>query len=121
LVSLNELLLLPLDIIALCAAIGSGYYATRMIFYMRKGRMERAWKYLTSGAIFIIVGSVFFSITDIVPAYGTAYLISDNLGTGIMSGGFILLLLGFRSLYRVWTLKDLVKERERKQKNAITN
>lgn len=101
-----------MDILALGAAAGSGYYATKMIFYMKRGRMERPWQYLSAGAILLVVGSVFFSVMDVVPAYGDTYLSSNDLGTGLTSLGFFLLLLGFRSLYGVWTLKDIEKERK---------
>jgi hypothetical protein len=116
---LGDIFLLPLDVLALVAAVGSGYYAIRMIIYMRKGRMERAWQYFTVGTILLVVGSIFFSYQDIVPYNSAMFFTSDDLGTAISSAGFLFLLAGFRSLYGVWALKDLQKERQRDPKNSI--
>lgn len=111
--------MIPLDIVALVAGLGTGYYSIKMIFYMRHGKMETAWKYFTCGSIVLVVSSVFFSLSDVTHLRSVIYLVWDDLGTGLTSVGFVIILLGFRSLYRTWTLKDIEKQRAREARNAI--
>jgi O-antigen/teichoic acid export membrane protein len=115
-----DYLLIPLDIVALIAGLGTGYYSIRMIFFMRHGKMENAWKYFTCGSIVLVASSIFFSLSDVSHFRSWNYLFWDDLGTALTAVGFVIILLGFRSLYRAWALKDLEKQREREAKNAIS-
>ena len=114
-----DYLLLYLKIVATCIAIASVYYAVRMNLYMRYGRMERGWEYITVGAVILVVRSVFSSLTDIGEVHASLDLRYDTIKTTMMCVGFVLLLLGFRSLYGAWSLKDVTRTRERERKSLL--
>lgn len=114
-----DYLLLCLKIVATCIAVASVYYAVRMILYMRYGRMERGWEYITIGAVILVVRSVFSSLTDIGEVHASLDLTYDTITTTMMCVGFVLLFLGFRSLYRAWSLKDLARTREKQRESLV--
>ena len=114
-----DYLLGSLEIIAVSFAILAGYYATRILIHMRSGRMERGWQFITVGFLLLVVRALFIAMEDAGQVSGTADLNYDTVGTALAGAGFILLVLGFRSLYRAWTLKDLVAARKKEYKDSI--
>jgi hypothetical protein len=116
---LIDFLLGFLEVIAVSFAILAGYYATRILIHMRSGRMERGWQYITVGFLLLVVRSIFTAIEDAGQVSGSADLNYDTVGTALAGAGFILLVLGFRSLYRAWTLKDLVAARKKEYRDSI--
>ncbi|MDA4130635.1 MAG: hypothetical protein OK457_07680 [Thaumarchaeota archaeon] len=110
--------LVVLDIIAIFAVIGVGYYATKMFYHMRRGRLERGWLPMIFGAILVAAGYVFLTLEDFFLAYSFFYQTLDYLGTAICSVGLIVIMLGLRSHYKAWSLKKQspyrVRDAERK-------
>lgn len=94
------------DIVSVLPAIGLGYYAFRMVFVSRRGRLENGWRLITFGAFAFSIG--FFSLTfqDLTAAYTLPYFITDYIGTSFCFVGLTLLMLGLRSHYAVWSLKS---------------
>jgi hypothetical protein len=118
---LIDFLLGFLEVVAVSFAVLAGYYAIRILLHMRSGRMERGWQYITLGSLLLVARSIFIAIEDAGQVYGSVDLNYDTVGAALAGGGFVLLVLGFRSLYRAWTLKDLVATRKKEQRDSIQN
>ncbi len=110
-----------LDVVSLAPAVGLGYYAFKMVFMSRRGRLENGWRLITFGAIMFSVGFFSLTIQDLTPAYTVPYFVTDYLGTSFSFAGLTLLMLGLRSHYSVWSLKSfskVSKMRDRVYENA---
>jgi len=94
------------DLISILPAIGLGYYALRMFFLARFGRLERGWSLILMGAIASSLGFLALTLQDLTQAYTLGYLITDFIGTSLSACGFLLVMLGIRSQYSVWSLKN---------------
>lgn len=97
--------LIFLDIVSIVAAIGLGYYAFRMFFHMRWGRLEKGWRLMAGGAVAFATGYVFLTIEDFFLAYSFYYRWADYIGTTACGIGLVMLLLGLRSHYIAWSPK----------------
>jgi hypothetical protein len=109
------------DFISLAPAVGLGYYAFKMVFLSRRGRLENGWRLITFGAIMFSVGFFSLTIQDLTAAYTVPYFVTDYLGTSFSFVGLTLLMLGLRSHYSVWSLKSFAKVskmRDRVYENA---
>ncbi|HZW57219.1 MAG TPA: hypothetical protein VFF30_13090 [Nitrososphaerales archaeon] len=105
--------LVVLDIISLIAAAGLGYYAARMFFHLRWGRLEKGWRLMTFGAVVLAVGYAFITAEDAFLAYSIYYMAADYVGTIMSSIGIALIMLGIRAQYLEWT-RRVVSVRARK-------
>jgi protein-S-isoprenylcysteine O-methyltransferase Ste14 len=103
-----------LDIASIAPAIVLGYYAVRMLIMSRMGRLENGWRLITFGAILFTVGFLSLTLQDLTMAYTPLYFVSDYIGTGFSFAGLLLFMLGFRSHYRVWSLKSFRARRSEK-------
>jgi hypothetical protein len=108
------------DLVAVLPAIGLGYYALRMFFLTRFGRLERGWKMIIMGALASSFGFLALTVQDLTQAYSFGYILTDYVGTLSSACGFFLVMLGIRSQYSVWSLKNFpgVSEDEGKRKNS---
>jgi len=74
------------------------YYSVSMLFFMRKGLLEKSWKYLSCGAIIATIGVVDVLASNVTLVNGTnAYLVSNYIAVGITTIGAGFFVLGFRS------------------------
>ncbi len=95
--------LIVLDVISILAVIGVGYYAAKMFFHMRLGRLERGWLPMLYGASLIAGGYAFLTVEDFFLAYSFYYQIADYIGTAITAAGLIVVMFGFRAHYKAWS------------------
>ena len=85
------------------------YFAFKMLFWMRKGNLEKSWKYTSSGAVILTFGVLLFSLIMFAPANIRMPLMWS--GGIIMIVGPFLMLLGFRGQVRFWSGQDIQDER----------
>ena len=97
--------LVALDLVSIAAALGVGYYAARMYYHLRQGRLERGWSQILLGATVIACGYFFLTVEDLLLAYSSFYVSVDYIGTVICTLGLIILMLGLRSHYSAWMLR----------------
>jgi protein-S-isoprenylcysteine O-methyltransferase Ste14 len=111
--------LVILNLIVLVATICLGYYAAKIFFYMRLGRLERGWMLVTGGAIFLSFAFLSLAIQHLFSRNSNYFFYFDAFGMTLSIAGIILMVLGLRSHYQVWTRRVdsrapkpiLVKER----------
>ena len=107
------------DLVSVFPAIGLGYYAVRMFLLTRFGRLEKGWSFIIVGGFACSMGFCVLTIQDLTTAYSIGYLFTDYLGTSLSAIGFFLVMLGVRSHYSVWSLKNfkgLSKDRQAETK-----
>jgi len=97
--------LIILNLVTLVATIFLGYYAAKIFFYMRLGRLERGWKLVTGGAICLSFAFLALAIQHIFSRQSNLYFYLDGIGMLFSIAGIILMVLGLRSHYMVWTRK----------------
>ena len=97
--------LVMLDLISILAVVGVGYYAARMFYHMRRGRLERGWLPVFYGASIVAVGYVFLTLEDFFIAHSIFYQIADYIGTAICTAGLIVVMFGLRAHHMAWSLK----------------
>ncbi len=89
-----------------------GFYALKLLASFRKGVLEKGWKEVTVGAIFLVLAQFLI----IVSGFGAPSLVSPlNISVQAMRFvGIVLLILGFRAHYQVWRLdsKNIVARTE---------
>ena len=84
-----------------------GFYSVRLLTSLRKGILEKGWKRVAVGAIFLLLGQFLFLASGIGPAgYETPL---NYLEVALRLIGIVFVILGFRAQYEVWRLdnKDL--------------
>ena len=109
--------LVALDFIAIAAALGVGYYAARMYYHLRQGRLEKGWSQILLGATTIACGYFFLTVEDLFLTYSSFFYVSlYYIGTVICTVGLIVLMFGLRSHYSAWVLK-----RSQKSEGRATN
>jgi nicotinamide riboside transporter PnuC len=101
----QAMILAALDLATVVFTIGLGYYAAKIFFHMRLGRLENGWKMMTSGIISLCFGFVFLTFQHLVPRESNLYFYLDSVGTILSIIGIVLMMLGLRSHYLVWTRK----------------
>ncbi|HXQ92667.1 MAG TPA: hypothetical protein VN739_06645 [Nitrososphaerales archaeon] len=101
--------LIILDIISIAAALGVGYYATRMFLHMRRGRLEKGWNWIILGALMTAIGYFFLTIEDFFLARSFYYSSLDYVGTVVCTIGLVVLMFGIRSHYSAWSLNRTPK------------
>jgi hypothetical protein len=99
-----------MDLVSVAPAIGLGYYAIRMLFLSRRGRLENGWRLVTFGGIMFLIGFLSLTLQDLTFAYTMPYYVTDVIGTTFSFTGLTLFMLGFRSHYSVWSLKGFIKK-----------
>lgn len=117
--------LIVLNLATLVATIFLGYYAAKIFFYMRLGRLERGWKLVTGGAVSLSFAFLTLAIQHIFSRVSNLFFYLDAVGMLFSIAGIILMVLGLRSHYQVWTRKMegktprpiLVKERQKSEES----
>ena len=100
---------------SIAPAIVLAYYAIRMVLMSRRGRLENGWRLITFGAIMFTIGFLSLTLQDLTLAYTPLYFASDYIGTGFSFAGLFLFMMGFRSHYRVWSLKSFKVRKSEKE------
>ena len=83
------------------------YYASKMLYTSRFGKLEKGWTLVTVGAILAPVGLLILTLQDFTQSYSLLYLVMDYLGTIPCALGLMLLMLGVRSQYSTWNARQL--------------
>jgi len=97
--------LVILDLVSIAAALRVGYYAAKMFYHMRRGRLEKGWNWMIFGALVIAIGYFFLTVEDFFLAYSFFYVSVDYIGTVICTIGLVVLMFGIRSHYSAWSLR----------------
>ncbi len=98
-------LLIALNLTTVVATICLGYFAAKIFFYMRLGRLERGWKLITGGAVCLCIAFLFLAFQHLFSVHSNLYFYLDAVGMTFSIGGIFLMVLGLRSHYYVWTRK----------------
>jgi predicted membrane channel-forming protein YqfA (hemolysin III family) len=94
-----------LGIVAFFTVLGMAYYASKVLFQMRTGELEKTWRYLVAGAYLIEVAVVILFVQEILAFSATIASITTHLGVTMLVIGSMYILLGFRAHYIVFSPK----------------
>lgn len=95
---------LAIDLLGLFTIVGIGYYASKILFQMRTGLLEKSWRYLVAAA-YVLLGGVFvFLIQQFAPS-SIIYDVTSHLSAALLVIGGAYILLGFRAHYQVFSPK----------------
>lgn len=108
----QSLILGMLDLASAVALVILAYYALRIFIHMRLGRLEKGWKFITEGIVFMSIGFFFVAVDHALPRSSSLYFYIDSVGAVLSLIGIVLMLLGLHSHYVVWYKKSLAIERE---------
>lgn len=93
--------------------VGIGVYGARMLYLMRFGYLEKSWRLISIGSIFLAAGVCTFGLVAADSSL-PSMLVVFNLGGVAMITGGILLMLGFRVQYKIFKIKmTLTREQEK--------
>ena len=106
----SDIVSIFLDIVGAVLLVLLSYYAFATLLWMRAGKLEKSWRYLSRAVIFLTAGVLLFSLSSSVPP--NILLPFTWFASAIMLVGTFLLLLGFRSHYLVWSGKELRVEKK---------
>ncbi len=101
----SDIVSIILDVIGAMLLVMLSYYAFATLLWMRAGKLEKSWRYLSRAVIFLTAGVLLFSLISSVPP--DLILPFTWIASSTMLVGTFLLLLGFRSHYLVWSGKEL--------------
>lgn len=96
---------IALGVIALVAVFGMAYYASRILFQMRTGELEKTWRYLVAGAYLIAAAVVILLIQEVLTFSSLVSSVATHLGATMLVIGSLYILFGFRAHYRVFSPK----------------
>ena len=103
-----------LDIVGVALLAVLLYYACATLFLMRKGKLEKSWRYMYGAVIILAIGVLIFALSTSVQPTLTMPVVW--MASTIMIIGTFFLLLGFRSQHRVWSGRELL---DKENKNRI--
>ena len=95
--------LIILNLVTLVATICLGYYAAKIFFFMRLGRLERGWKLVTGGAVCLSFAFLSLTFQHLFSRPADISFYFDAFGMSLSIAGIILMVLGLRSHLAVWT------------------
>lgn len=78
------------------------YYGLRILTSFKKGMLERGWRILSVGIIFLVAGVLIMTLSSYIPVGGYLY----QFAIGFNAVGICLAVLGFKSHYDVWSIGD---------------
>jgi hypothetical protein len=95
--------------VILGSLFGMLYYSIRMLSSMKRGLLERSWRYLCWGAILAVFGIVIVGISTVAfPDGSSSYIILNTTGVIIDTVAVVFFFLGFRSHSAVFHPKEFV-------------
>jgi hypothetical protein len=98
-------ILIALNLLTVAVTICLGYFAAKIFFYMRLGRLERGWKMVTGGAICLTFAFLSLTFQHFFPRTSSLYFYLDVVGMTVSIAGILLMAIGLRSHYLVWSRK----------------
>ena len=110
-----------LNLVATVALVFLAYYALRIYLHMRLGRLERGWKLIAQGIIFMSLGFFFITLQHALSRDSLLYFYLDSVGTVLSLIGIVVMLIGLHSHYMVWNrnFKSSKPELENKNENDV--
>jgi hypothetical protein len=99
----QAMIMVALNLATVVATIGLGYYAAKIFFHMKLGRLEKGWKRVTQGIILLCFGFLFLTFQHMIPRDSNLYFSLDSIGTILSVVGIVIMMMGLRSHYLVWT------------------
>ena len=109
-----------LDIVILFAVLGISYYSTLLIYNMRRGQLEKSWRYMSYGALIATCGSVILFMPNFVVVSASSSALANYIGLLLTGIGTIFVMLGFRSHYMFWNPKE-IRESAKRAKKMVLN
>ena len=82
--------------------IGLLFYAMKILTSFKKGILEHGWKLLSQGIIILVAGELVLDLSNSFPLGGYLF----QLGLGIDAIGVCFAVLGFKSHYDIWSMKE---------------
>ncbi|MGH2638590.1 MAG: hypothetical protein ACRDF4_04825 [Rhabdochlamydiaceae bacterium] len=103
-----DYILLAAEITGLVILSGFGFYAARLLASFRTGMLQKGWKQVTVGAVFLVSAQFSFLASGI--GYSGLVSLLGDVGTLMRFIGVVFLTIGLRAHYQVWRLdnKELV-------------
>jgi hypothetical protein len=102
---------LGIDVVSLVIIVGMAIYGAKLLFAM-KGILEKSWRYVSAGSIFLAIGVSFFAVEAIF-SFSQQYVWLQDVGGLCMICGGTLILLSLREQCRIWLPKrKLARENE---------
>jgi hypothetical protein len=100
--AIQSLTLAILNLASAIALIVLAYYALRIFVHMRLGRLEKGWRRVTQGIVFMSSGFFFVAVDHSLPRASSLYFDIDSVGAVLSLIGIVLMLIGLHSHYVVW-------------------
>jgi hypothetical protein len=105
---------LAIGAVSLIITVGMAVYGARLLLLMRKGKLQKSWKFASSGSIFLTLGVLVFAFEAIYSFPAGLRMLYYAGGLCMIAGGS-LLLLGFRSQYELLRLPKASYQKEDKK------
>jgi protein-S-isoprenylcysteine O-methyltransferase Ste14 len=96
-----DLVAIVLDVVALTAVLSQANFAFQTLRIMRKGMLEKAWWYTSTGAILLSIGIGVFIVQNLYLTAETARF-ANYLGTIVLIVGSSATMIGFLGQYQFW-------------------
>ena len=113
-----DLIGISLDAAPLVVVIGISIYGLRLIYIMRRGFLEKSWRFCAIGSIFFTVGITLFALDSIFPGTNIMRPVFD-LGCAIMLVGGVMLLQSFRIQYKIFAIRFTLQKPNEKIKDLV--
>ena len=99
-----DLIGISLDAASLLVVLAMAFYGFRLINIMRKGFLEKSWRFAAVGSIFSTTGILIFTFNSLLASARLGEALFDLGGVAMLVGG-LLLLHSFRIQYMVFAVK----------------
>ena len=104
-----DLIGISLDTASLLVVLAIGFYGFKLINIMRKGSLEKSWRFAAIGSIFFSLGILLFTADSVLPPANFGRAVFD-LGGAVMLVGGVMLLQSFRIQYKIFAIKFTLKK-----------
>ena len=115
------MILTVLNLASAVALVILAYYALRIFIHMRLGRLEKGWRRITQGIIFMSSGFFFVAVDHALPRASALYFYIDSVGAVLSLIGIVFMLFGLHSHYVVWYKKSVSVERHEESEQINGN
>jgi hypothetical protein len=106
----QSMILTVLNLASAVALVILAYYAVRIFVHMRLGRLEKGWRFITQGIVFMSSGFFFVAVDHSLSRTSTLYFYIDSVGAVLSLIGIVFMLFGLHSHYVVWYKKSVPAE-----------
>ena len=112
-----DLIGISIDAASLVVVVAMALYGMKLIFIMRRGSLERSWRFAALGSIFFTIGILLFALDAAFPYAGQVILPFLDIGGAIMLIGGLMLLQSFRIQYKIFQVKFSFEKQNEKIKD----